>query len=389
MDNRDVAIIGFAEAKIERRSGRNIYDLGAEVYSKVLQHAGVAKDEVDGMVVNAASSAAGNPFWSPVFADYLGLELDWCQTSDLGGASSNGAMMRAVAAVQAGLCKMALVIAADASSTQNRQRFDAFRAEWVEPIGLMGPPGLFGLLTTAYAGMHTLKYEALGRLAVAQRAHAVLNPNACEELRKPITVEDYMTSRMISDPIRLLDCVMPCDGANAFLVTSAKRARELGVKRPVRIAGFGERTNFEVTNQLTKVTHSGHRVAGEKALKQAGMKPKDIQMFQPYDDFLIAILLQLEMIGWCKEGQGSDFILDTDFLYTGNLPLNTGGGQISAGQPGLAGGGVNLTEAVRQLMGEGGERQVKNPRNAMVTGIGWIPYVRNWGCSTVLILEAA
>ena len=111
-------------------------------------------------------------------------------------------------------------------------------------------------------------------------------------------------------------------------------------------------------------------------------------MFHPYDDFLIAEMLQLEQIGFCGRGEGSRFLLDTDVSFKGTLPINTGGGQLSAGQPGLAGGGLNLVEGIRQMFGEAGQRQVKNTGNAMVTGIGVIPYGRNWGTSSVLILEA-
>jgi acetyl-CoA acetyltransferase len=128
-------------------------------------------------------------------------------------------------------------------------------------------------------------------------------------------------------------------------------------------------------------------VVGPEALEMAGMKTSDVRMFQPYDDFLIAVMIQLEQIGFCRRGEGSDFLLNTDISSKGTLPINTGGGQISAGQPGLAGGGVNLVEGVRQLFGEAGERQVPDPRNAMVTGIGYIQYGRNWGTSNVLILE--
>ena len=118
------------------------------------------------------------------------------------------------------------------------------------------------------------------------------------------------------------------------------------------------------------------------------MGTDDLDMFHPYDDFLIAVMLQMEQIGFCGRGEGGDFLLDTDLSPTGALPTNTGGGQISMGQPGLGGGGVNLTEALRQLMNEAGERQVPGAKNALVTGIGVIPYFRNWGSSTAMILEA-
>jgi acetyl-CoA acetyltransferase len=129
-------------------------------------------------------------------------------------------------------------------------------------------------------------------------------------------------------------------------------------------------------------------VVGPEALKKAGMSPNNVDMFHPYDDFLIAMLFQLEQIGFCKRGEGSDFLLNTDLSPKGKLPINTGGGQISAGQPGLAGGGVNMVEAVRQLFGEAGARQVPNAKNALVTGIGVVPYFRNWGSSVAMVMEA-
>lgn len=389
MANRDIAIIGYAETKIELRSGRHTYDLGSEAFAKALASAGIDKSEIDGLAVSSCFSEAGNPFHGPSTADFLGLDLNWCQVSDLGGASASGNIARAAAAIQAGLCETVLVLAADAQSTTNRQNIESFRWEWMYPIGTMGPPGGFGILSQRYDHQYGLNLKALAKLAVTQRNHAIVNDLACEKLRKPITEEDYYKSPMISSPIRMLDCVMVCDGASAFIVTSTKRAKELGAKKMVHPIGYGERVNHLGAEQLADITVSGHSVAGPKALKQAGMTVKDIQSFQPYDDFLIAIVMQLENIGFCKMGQGCDYVLEHDFSLTGDLPLNTGGGQISAGQAGLAGGGHNVAEAVRQLFGEGGKRQLKRAENAMVTGIGWIPYAKNWGSSTVLILEAA
>jgi acetyl-CoA acetyltransferase len=221
---------------------------------------------------------------------------------------------------------------------------------------------------------------------VTQRGHALLNDLACEKLRKPITVADYLDSRMIADPIRLLDSVMVCDGASGLLVTDRKTAEKRGLSKLVVPIGYGERTNFRAGENIVDVTESGHSVAGQRAFAAAGLAPADIASIHPYDDFIIAIMMQLEMLGFCARGQGCGFVRDHDFAHSGDLPLNTGGGQISAGQCGLAGGGTNLIEAVRQLFGEGGSRQVKHTANALVTGIGGIPYARNWSSSTVLIL---
>jgi acetyl-CoA acetyltransferase len=226
----------------------------------------------------------------------------------------------------------------------------------------------------------------LGKLAVAQRNGAVLNDLACEKLRKPITIDDYINSRMIADPIRLLDSVMVCDGASGLIITSKKNAAKKGFTKAVFPIGYGERTNYQFSDVIVDVTDTGHMPAGEKAFRQSGLTAKDICSFHPYDDFIIAMMLQMEMLGFCKKGQGCDYIREHDFNFDGDIPLNTGGGQISAGQAGLAGGGTNLVEAVRQLFGEGGARQVKNTKNAMVTGIGGIPYARNWNSSVVMIL---
>jgi acetyl-CoA acetyltransferase len=383
---RDTAIVGFAETKIVEKADRDIWELGGEILDTLLTATGFEQQEIDGLVLSASMTGAGNPFWSQTTADQLGLELDFCQTVDIGGSSPLGALARASAAIDAGLCTTALLLFADTQSAEPNARMRSFNAEWTNAYGLLGPPGAFGLLSKRYEHLYGLDYRMLAKLAVAQRGHAVLNPNAVEKLRQPITIDDYMTSRMIAEPIRLLDSVMVCDGASGLLVTSRARAKQKHVAKFVTPIGYGERTNFRIGESVVDVTQSGHLAAGKKAFAGAGLAPKDICSFHPYDDFIIAMMLQMEMLGFCKPGQGCAFIAEHDFTHTGDLPLNTGGGQISAGQPGLAGGGVNLVEAVRQLTGAGGARQIKRIDNAMVTGIGGIPYGRNWATSTVMIL---
>jgi acetyl-CoA acetyltransferase len=383
-----VVVVGCAETKIEVASGRSAYDLAGEAMADALSDAGVEKAEIDGFVVTNCMSEAGNPFWSNIVAEYLGLELDWCQCIDVGGASFVAGVARAALAIRGGACNTVLVLAADAQSTANHMRYGAYRTEWQDPVGLMGPPGAFGLLTSRYMQQFQLDFDALAKLAVVQRNHALLNELACERLRVPLTRADYLNSRIISDPIRLLDCVMVCDGASAVVVTSGERARSLSLRQRCRILGYGEKVNYQITDPCADITQTGHSVAGRKALAQAGLRTSDIRMFHPYDDFLIAVLIQFEQIGFCDPGEGSRFVLSHDLSYTGDLPLNTGGGQISAGQAGLAGGAHNFVEATRQLFGVAGKRQVRNPTNAMVTGIGTIPYARNWSTSAVMVLEA-
>jgi acetyl-CoA acetyltransferase len=166
---------------------------------------------------------------------------------------------------------------------------------------------------------------------------------------------------------------------------SRKRAKQKGLSKTVIPIGYAEMTNFKGGENLVDVTKSGHEICGKRALDAAGLTIEDIAAFHPYDDLIIAILLQFEAFGFCKAGGGVQFIRDHDFSYNGDLPLNTGGGQISAGQAACS--SHNLVEAVRQLQGEAGKRQVKDTRNALVTGIGWINYGRNWGSSAALVLD--
>ncbi len=310
----------------------------------------------------------------------------WLELMGLGGVSSIGGVARAAMAIRSGMCSTVLVLASDAQSSGKTPEQGAQRFEFQYPTGLRGPVGAFGMIMRRYDYLYGLKREALARLAVTQRNHALLNDNACPRLRKPITESDYLESKLVSDPLRVLDSVMVCDGANAVLVTSAKNAKARGMKA-IYPTGYAELTHYNLVDPATEITDSGFLEVGPKALKQAGLKTSDIQSFHPYDDFLIAIMLQLEHIGFCEKGKGADFVLDNDMSFEGKLPLNTGGGQISAGQPGLAGGGLNLVEAVRQMFGNGGPRQVARTQNAMVTGIGGIPYARNWCTSAVMILE--
>ncbi len=385
MSLRDSAIVAYAETKVMEKSDRDVWELGGEILESLLDKTGLEKQEIDGLVVAGLSSTgAGNMFWAQTTADVLGLELDFCEQVHTGGCSAVGSVARAAAAIDAGMCETALLLFADTGVAEPNARDRSYRREWTEPYGLMGPPGSFGLLTRRYEAQYGLDYQMLGKLAVTQRAHAVLNENACEKLRKPITIEDYMSSRMIADPIRLLDCVMPADGAAGLVMMSAKRAKQKGLAKRVIPIGYGERTNYRAGESMVDVAHSGHRPAGEKAFAQAGMSVKDVASLHFYDDFIIALMLQFENLGFCKTGEGCRFIRDNDFSYRGNLPLNTGGGQISAGQAACS--SHNLIEAVRQLMGEGGARQVKNTSNALVTGIGWINYARNWGTSAAMLL---
>ena len=385
--DRQIAIVGAAQLPSVRQSGHTALELGAQVLAKLLAETGIERSQIDGLASTLANAEAGNAFWTSVMCETLGLSVRWSQVTDIGGCSVTGNIGRAAMAIHSGMADVVLCIAADAPTMQFSTVQSGYRTEFCDPFGY-GLPASFGLLTSAYAARYGLPERGMARLAVAQRAGALLNDNACDVLRKPLTEADYLGSRMIADPLRLLDCVMRCDGANAFLLMSTAKARALGFRRLVHPVAYRERVNFDPRGEIEDITVSGFSEVGPAALADAGLKPAEIQSFHPYDDFFIAVVLQLEQIGFCAPGQAERFLLETDIGLKGRLPINTSGGQISAGQPGLAGGGVNLIEAVDQLMGRAGPRQLARADNALVTGIGVLQYARNWGCSSALVLEA-
>jgi len=388
MKKKDIVIAGYAETAIDYKTGRSAYDLAGEALSQLLERTGIDKDKIDGLSVTTALSEASNPFYAVYMCEGLGLTPTWLNFGGIGGCSATGGIARAMSAIRDGMCETVVVLSADAPSTDWRANYGAFRGEFQDPPGVQGPPATFGLLMSRYIHQYGLNPEALGKIAITQRNHALHNDNAYKKFKKPLTMEDYLASRVVADPLRLLDSVMFCDGANAFLVTTEKNAQKLGIDKVVYPVAYSEITNINGNSSTPDITISGFDKIGPEVLAKAGMTPADIRMFQPYDDFTIAVLMKLEAFGFCKKGEGSDYVLRTDLSHTGELPLNTGGGQISAGQPGLASGGLNLAEAVRQLFGEGGARQVADARNALVTGIGVIPYAKNWGTSSAMILEA-
>lgn len=215
--------------------------------------------------------------------------------------------------------------------------------------------------------------EELGKIAITQREHAIKNPNAY--LRTPLTMEQYLASRMIADPIRMFDACIPVNGGLSFIVTSNEKAKSISKDKAIRVLGIAESDNyFQGPMIRPDITYLGVADSAKKAFEASGVKHTDVDFFQPYDDYTIAVLMQIEDAGFCKKGEGGKFVRDHDLTYKGEFPINTGGGQISSGQPAMAGGFVHIVESIRQLRGEGGERQVKDAKIGVATGIGGISY---------------
>jgi len=381
-----VRVVGFAETPVVYASGLSAYEWAGDVFSRLLANTGLEKAEIDGFCATASLSEADNPFHAAYLAEVLGLELDWLQVSSIGGSSFLGGVGAAMMALRTGQCRIAMVLGADAPSSRNQARFHAYRDEFQAPSGLLRPLGAFGLIQNAYAQRYGDPSAALARLVVNQRQNALANENSCDKLRKPLTEADYLASRTISDPLRLLDAVMYCDGGNAVLLMSEDEASRRGFNLAPRIAGYAERINHRIAEPRPDFLDTGFGVAGPRALAQAGLQPHEVGQLQLYDDFSIALILQLEQIGFCGDGEGPAYVLSRDLSPLGGLPLNTGGGQLSVGQPGLAAGGLTFVEAARQMMGQAGARQSARTSSCLVTGIGGIPYARHWMMSNAMVL---
>ena len=230
---QDVCIVAYGETRIDRCTGRTAYELAAEVAEQLFAKTGFGPGDIDGVGFTVPLSECANPFWSNYATDYLGIAPRWLQTTDIGGASAIGNVARAAMALQNELCETAMLIGADAPSSKWSAVYGSYRNEFWEPTGIQGPPGAFGLLMNRYRAQYELDFAGLGALAVAQRNGAVVNENAYERFRKPITVDDYLNSREVSTPLRLLDSVMFCDGANGVVMMRTDRARELGFENRV------------------------------------------------------------------------------------------------------------------------------------------------------------
>src|SRR3989449_4271155 len=273
MSLRDNAIVACAETKVMEKSDRDVWVLSGEILEALLDRTGIDKAEIDGLVMaGLTGTGAANPFWPQTTADVLGLEVGFCEQVPIGGCSAAGCVVRAAAAMDYGMCEVAFWRFPDPPVLEDHPAHShSYRREWTDPYGLMGPPGAFGLLSRRYEAQYGLDYRMLGKLAVTQRNHALLNENACEKLRVPITIDDYMNSRMIADPIRLLDCVMRTDGAAGLIMMSRKPAKEKGPGKSIIPIGYAELTNLKGGENLVDVTKSGHEICGKKALAGAGL----------------------------------------------------------------------------------------------------------------------
>ncbi|HZW56628.1 MAG TPA: thiolase family protein [Nitrososphaerales archaeon] len=377
------AIIGYGETPVSRaRTDKGEQKLSVQEYfawatELALKDAGLEKKDFDGQGVGVTGAAfPHSEIYSAEVIQDLGLSPRLLLRGDHGGASGAALLHQATLAVASGQVEMVLCIGADAPmniTTPGAVRTWRYESDFQKPFGMMGPNSQFAFILRRHVFQYGTKPEAMGKVAVVQRDHALKNPNAY--MKAPLTMEQYFASRMIADPIRMFDACIPVNGGLAFIVASKEKAREIAKDRSISILGVSESDNYyHGSRTRPDITYLGVYESARNAFKESGVSHKDVSFFQPYDDYTIAVLMQIEDAGFCKKGDGGKFVDEHDISYRGDLPINTGGGQLSSGQPAMAGGFVHIVESVRQLRGEGGERQVNDAKIGVATGIGAISY---------------
>ncbi|MEO8721991.1 MAG: thiolase family protein [Sphingobium sp.] len=332
------------------------------------------------------SSFSAGPDTAVGLTQHLGLSPRWLDHLPTGGASGVMALRRAARAVQCGDADIVACVAADTNQIDSFRHslatFSRFSQDAVYPYGFGGPNATFALITDAYMREFGVTREDFGKLCVAQRANAMSNPLALQ--RRTLTLDAYMSARAIADPVHLFDCVMPCAGAEAFVVTTPEIATERGLPG-ARIMATIERHNAFPDDSVQ--LRGGWAMDIDSLWGMAGIGPSDVDTLQVYDDYPVIVAMQIADLGFAEKGKVADFIRNTSFGIDGDLPLNTNGGQLSAGQAGAAGGFQNVTEGLRQILRQPLGQQVPDAEIAAISGFGLVNYDRGV-CTAAAILEA-
>jgi acetyl-CoA acetyltransferase len=353
----------------------------ARCLADLLKASGLRKDDIDGLSVSSFTLA---PDTAIGLTQHLGLSPRWLDHVPFGGASGVVALRRAARAVQAGDADVVACLAADTNHVDSFRltlaNFSQFARDAVYPYGAGGPNASFAFLTSYYMRTYGATREDFGKLCVAQRANALKFEHAL--FKKPLTLEEYLAARPIADPLHLFDCVMPCAGADGFLVLSEERARSLRLPY-AKLLGTIERHNAFAADPVQM--RAGWALDRADLYAQAGAGPQDMDFVQTYDDYPVISLMQLEDLGFCAKGEGPAFIRKHTFTWDGSFPANTSGGQLSVGQAGAAGGSLGMVEALRQLTRQAEGRQVKDATLGLVSGFGMINFDRGLGSGAAIL----
>ena len=350
----------------------------------MLAEAGLRPADIDGLTV---SSFTLHPDSAVGFTQHAGLSLGWLEHLPMGGASGVIALRRAARAIQSGDASIVACLSGDTnqldSFRQTLSRFSHFSNDAAWPYGSGGANGYFALIADYYMRRFGIARDTFGRIAAAQRSNALSYPHAL--MKTPLSVDQYLDARMIASPLGLFDCVMPCAGAESFMVMRADTADRLGLPA-VRPLAIIERHNGFAEDPVQ--FRGGWTYDRDQLWQRAGCAPSDMDFVQTYDDYPVISLMQLEDLGFFEKGAGDEFIAGHDLTCGGSFPHNTSGGQLSVGQAGAAGGFLGIVETVRQLTGRAIGAAVPDARRALVSGFGMVNYDRGV-CSAAVVLEAA
>lgn len=365
-----VAIVGAADTAVGRLPDRTPVSVAAEASVKALADAGLSTKDVDALFGTFAFGAVHMP--TAVLAEYLGIRPMYVDSSAMGGSSFLSHVGHAVLAITAGVCEVALI--AYGSTQLSRRRRDP-RGPWgydepTAPYEILYdiplPVGGYALAAQRHMYQYGTTSRQLAELPVAARKWAALNPAAYR--REPLTIDDVLASPLLADPLHVLDVCLLTDGGGAIVLTSAARARHLQ-RPPVYVLGFGEhQVNFGIS-QMPDLTETAAVLSGKRAFAMAGMTPADIDVAELYDSFTITVLLALEDLGFCKKGEGGAFLTGQRTAPGGPFPLNTSGGGLAYCHPGMFGMFL-MTEAVQQIRGTAGDRQVAGVETAVTHAVG-------------------
>ena len=353
----------------------------ARCLAELLKGSGLGKEDIDGFSVSSFTLA---PDTAIGLTQHLGLSPRWLDHVPFGGASGVVQLRRAARAVQSGDAEVVACIAGDTNHVDSFRltlaNFSQFARDAVYPYGAGGPNASCAFLTAYYMRTYGAQREDFGKLCVAQRTNALKFPHAL--FKKPLTLEEYLGARAIAEPLHLFDCVMPCAGADGFLVLAEEHARRLGLHY-ARLLGTIERHNAYASDAVQM--RAGWALDRAELYEQAGAGPQDMDFVQTYDDYPVISVMQLEDLGFCAKGEAPAFIRSHTFTWDGSFPLNTSGGQLSVGQAGAAGGSLGLVEALRQLTREAEGRQVKDAKLGLVSGFGMINFDRGLGSGAAIL----
>lgn len=360
------AIVGVAESDLGQvADGMSVIDLMAQGTMRALDDCGLSLKDIDAVFCATAQARLS----ALAFAEYLGIDPPVLGSTIVGGSSFEYHVAHAMAAMAAGLCEVAVIAYGSTQRTVGRKQASQREINPYEsPFKPFLPATAYALAAARHMHEFGTTREQLAAVAVAARDWALLNPAAWE--KKPLTIEGVLSARMVSYPFTVRDCCLVTDGGGAVILTSAARARTLK-KPPAYVLGCGQSVTHATISNMPDLTTTGALTSGRAAYQMAKLGPADVDVLALYDAFTINTVLFLEDLGFCKKGEGGSFVSDGRIAPNGALPVNTNGGGLSYCHPGMYGLFL-LIEAVRQLRGECGARQVADCEVAIAHGNGGV-----------------